>query len=268
MGQRRRFQVGDDDPLDVGALPPPPTQGPVPIGVPEGYTTSRQGGEPSGFSAREGYDVRRKPLYYEGDELGPARWSPDRILDLQRQLIAAGLISPGQRLRLGLLDEVTIDAYYRVLATANRYGVNWISALDRLMGESRTPTGGREGEMMEVDEYGRLTGIGPESQQLPTRTTAPEDLRRVFRAVSIEELGQGLPDNEINAMIQSYNAMEIQRQRQAFAAEGTSSNVVSPPSPEAFAESYGLEHHPEQVEQENFLGGMEDFLGLIGSWNG
>lgn len=280
MPQRRRYQEGDDDSLGVGPPEPPPdpaTRIP-PIGVPDTYRTPTSATTyPGGFSAREGGsatgvgEITRGPLYYEGDELGPAQWSPDRVLDLQRQLIAADLISPGSRLRLGVMDEVTINGYYKLLASANRYGTNWMAALDRMMGESGVPGGGAAGELMEVDEFGNLIGTGPDAvEQLPTRTTAPEDLRRIFRAASIESLGQGLPEGEIEQMIQAYHQVEIQRQRDAYAAEGTSNNVMATPSPEAFMEDAMLKN-PEQraeMEVENTLGAMEDFMGLVGGWQG
>lgn len=270
MPRRRRYQEGDDNPLDIEPPPPPPTQSTrAPIGVPDDYRTPTPASSyPGGFSAREGGsatgvgEVSRGPLYYDGDELKPAQWSPDRVLDLQRQLIAADLISPGTRLRLGVMDDATIDAYYRLLASANRFGSNWMGALDRLMGESQAAQGGAAGQLMEVDEHGNLVGPGA-ADQLPTRTTAPEDLIRVFRQASIEQLGQALPENELDRLVGAYNMMEIERQREAFAAEGTSNNVVSPPSPESFVTETFLRDRPEQVEEENALGAMEDFMGLV-----
>lgn len=263
MALPRKYEGGDDDPLDVGELPPP-TAVHVPIGVPVDYTATTTVEK---FGPRPGYmEAQVKPKYFDGDELLPSQWSPDKILDLQRQLIAANLIPSGARVRLGVMDEITIDAYYKVLATANRYGSDWMMALDKLMGDTQEPGGGAAGQLMEVDEQGNLVPIGA-GKPLPTRTTAPEDLRRVFRAVSIEQLGQGLSPDEIDSMVNSYQALEIQRQREAYAVEGTAKNVVSTPSPEAYAESYGLEQHPEEVKTEAFLGGMEDFLGMVGGWS-
>lgn len=278
MPQRRRYQEGDDNPLDVDPLPPPPDAANriPPIGVPDDWRTPTPASSyPGGFSAREGgtaggfdQQMERGPLYYEGDELLPSQWSPDKVLDLQRQLIAAGLIDPGSRIRLGIMDDETINGYYQLLAQANRYGTNWMGALDRLQSGRGLPGGGTMGQDVEVDEHGNIVGIGGADEQLPTRTTNPADLARVFRGVSIEETGIGFGEDEINRMVQAYNAAEISAQRAAFEAEGTTRNVVSPPSPEAFAEDYAIEEHPEQVEEENFLGAMNDFGALLGGWSG
>lgn len=261
-----RYDGGDDDPLDVG-VPDDPTAIHAPIGVPSDYSVTVDIEKPwlyPGYHSK----VTKKPQYFDGDELMPSQWSPDKILDLQRQLVAAGLVSPGARVRLGVMDETTIDAYYKVLATANRYGSDWTMALDKLMGDTHEPGGGAAGQMMEVDEQGNLVPIGGGAKPLPTHTTAPEDLTRVFRAVSIEQLGKGLSPDELNSMVQAYNGLEIQRQREAYSAEGTTQNVVSPPSPESYAEDYARKKHPGEVETESFLGGMEDFLGMVGSWGG
>lgn len=266
MAAPRRYQEGDDDPLDVGDIPVPPITR-DPIGVPPGFTTPTT---PSDVYRREigGAPRPRAPSYYDGDELIPARWSPDRILDLQRQLVAANLISPGARLRLGVMDETTVDGFYRLLAAANRYGTSWLSVLGRFVGESQVSGAGKEGQLFTVNENGELVPSGPGNEQLPTRTTPREDLEPVFRAAIIDTLGQGWDDARINSMVQAYQQLEIQRQREAFAAEGTSRNVMGTPSPEAFALSYAREADPEQAQTESFLGGMEDFLGLVGQWGG
>lgn len=254
----------EEDPLDVGEIPLPPTQGPSAIGVPPGYRTSemmapapRRPGEVTGEAG--GYRVWRSPLYFDGDELTPSQMSPDQIADLQRQMVAAGLIRPGQRVGVGVWDDTSIDGFYRLLAYANQSGITWQSALKKIQSGSQGA--------FEVDENGNLVPAGGgASTQIPTRTTPSEELTQVFRRAVIDTLGQGWSEEQIASMVSSYQGMEIDRQRQAIAAEGTTQNIEGVPSPEAFAISQAQQADPGRAQAETGLDYLNQFMSLVGKW--
>lgn len=259
-----RYQQ-EDDPLDVGEIPlPPDLTGPVPIGVPPGYKSTkvlrpapRRPGEVTGEAG--GYVVPVRPQYFEGDELMPSQMSPDRIADLQREMVAAGMIRPGARISMGVWDDASVDGYYRLLAYANRGGMTWMAALNKIKASGAG--------FFEVDEQGNLVPVGEEAaDQIPTRTTPPEELRQTFRRAVIDTLGQGWSEDQINSMVSAYNSMEIERQREAISAEGTSRNVVGVPSPEAFIVEQATQTDPGRAQAEQGLDYMNQFMALVGRW--
>lgn len=255
MPRLQRFQE-DDDPLGVGEPEFPTELGTkkAPIGVPDDYTTQ--------YSPlpREVAPVSRPPRYFDGDEFMPVQFSPDKIADLQRQLVAVGLLRPGIRIGVGDWDEPSIDAFYRLLGYANQNGISWKAALNKLSTEGAG--------FSEVDEFGNLVPVGQSAGELvPTRTTPPEELRRVFRTAVIDTLGQGWDEGRIESMVSSYQAMEIQRQQEAFSAEGTSQNIVGIPSPESFAIEQAETAEPGRAQAEQGLDYANQFMDLIGRWS-
>lgn len=247
-----------EDPLDVGDPAEQPIGPTSPIGVPLGYAvpvrTSAQMREAGGSAP-----YMRQPRYYDGDELLPSQWGPDKIADLQRQLVRAGLIRPGTRISVGVWDEASIDGYYKLLASANRNAVTWQGALNRILSQSQGTS--------EVDEFGNLIPVEETgAQQVPTRTTPPEELRSVFRSAVIDTLGQGWDENKINQMVSAYNQLEVQRQQEAYAAEGTSGNVVGVPSPEAYITEQATQANPGRAQAEKSLDYLGQFMSMIGRW--
>lgn len=256
---RRRQEDEEDDssdnPLGVDPLDPYVEEGAV-IGVPPGYEASVDvSSYPFGGPGR----VNRRPIYQDGDELIPANYGPERIGQLQQQLAEIGLLPENARIRFKVWDETSQEAFYRLLAYANQNGLHWTTALNKLQTEN-------EGGFM-VDENGKLVPVGGAgSEPLPTSTTPAEELRPVFRQTVIDVLGQGWDEDQIDAMVQAYQAQEIERQKAAYAAEGTTNNVEQMPSPEAFIMAQAEESDPDRAAAERGLDYTGLFEEVLGGW--
>lgn len=74
--------------------------------------------------------IRREPRYREGDQERPFGWSSERLADLQKRLVAAGLLQGD--FRWGWYDAPTGQAYAQALGSANLRAVDVWDALDQL----------------------------------------------------------------------------------------------------------------------------------------
>lgn len=281
MGVRGRYQpdppAGSDDPLGVGDVPIFTPSDSQPIGVPADYQ-ARPWEDPRTYS----YDSRGRIVpvpqgrrrgsltpvssgkggdeawpYYDGDEFFPGQLSPQAIAQLQRQMAALGLLPPNARFRLGVWDQASQKAYRTLLAYANQQGMSFQQAMAHMEATGMNAT---------VDEFGNLvTGEGQTQEPLPTRTSNPDELKLVFRKAVIDTLGQGWDEGKIDQMVRSYNDLEVKQQRAAYDAELTGGNVVSVPSPEAFAVTQATTQDPAAAQGEEMLGFMDEFQQLVTS---
>lgn len=72
-----------------------------------------------------------QPLYQDGDQWAPASYSdPDRIRDLQTQLVESGLLKTSQ-VHFGIWDQNSAAAYAKVLAQANLQGAPAGTVMDQ-----------------------------------------------------------------------------------------------------------------------------------------
>lgn len=227
----------------------PPTQGgdDAPIGVPEDYTVDVA--EDSPVIARGEVPASTRPVgprYYDGDEWEPARLSPEEVRAIQQAMWDAGLLEPG--FRLGVWDETMASAYRQVLGYANATGISDQQALSVMAAAGPVDT--------------------EQTQPLITQTTNPDDLRRVFRASIISELGQGWDSERIDRMVAAYQQAEVAAQRSAYDLEttGEAGNIVAPPSPEAFAEAEVMRIDPTGVQAQDIVADYAPlFMQLAGS---
>lgn len=268
MPARKRYQPdpggggGSDDPLGVGDLPPYVPAGQE-IGVPPGYTTQA---DISSYSDIFGgpSTVSRRPIYMEGDELLPANYGPDRIADLQKALADVGLLPEGTHFRYKVWDDTTQQAFRSLLAYANQNGLHWTTALNKLQASEAQGGGGYT-----IDEHGNLVPVGDQAQEpLPTHTTPREELEPVFRQAVIDTLGQGWDQGRIDSMVTAYQQEEVARQREAYAAEGTTRNVQEMPSPEAFIAAKAEASDPGRAQAEKGLKYVGMFDDIFGGWEG
>lgn len=216
------------DMIDAGppGSPGGPSSGPSPIGVPEGYRApvrrydpliARYGTSGSGYTTTEA-----APRYMSGDEWKPASLSPQQIAQLQREMIAVGLIGPRTTVRNGVWDEPTREAYKELLGFANSIGTNAETALRRYRGHQIDPeTGEVTGAMGGTVGGGTLAGDVDVTERftpgpLPLETTNPADLRRIFRHAVIDTLGEGWSREKIDELVRAYNWEEIRLQVDAY----------------------------------------------------
>lgn len=189
------------------------------------------------------------PRYFGGDELTPAGWSPDRIADLQRSLIAAGLIPQTASLRVGFWDATSQKGFETLLGYANQTGANWETALTR---------------------YGSTTEQGgPKRAPLTVRTSNPDDLRKVFRQTIIDTLGQGWDTAKIDQMVAAYQGVETSAQTQAYNMADTGGTVVQPPDPSTFASAQARQENPLGAQEHDVIaqgGPLDSFKQMIAGW--
>lgn len=259
---------------------------PQPIGVPQ-YTYDSQGNvvpwaaqiPHTGYEGAGGfkglglsqyeYNTQQAPRYFDGDEWIPAAWSPEKIADLQRSLIAAGLIDLSSTVRIGVYDDVTRSAFGGLLATSNGSGLSWTTAL------------------ASVAAVTAKAGGAPGEASLPVKLSNPDDLKAIFRKVAIDTLGQGYTDDQLNGLVAAYQSQERAAQtsayEQPFAAAasakvgdvvgggatpgGTTTGIVSPTT---FAETQIREQNPALAGAHDILGGVDQFMSIIRSpaWSG
>lgn len=91
-----------------------------PIGVPAGYSAERPAPAPYARDMTQQVPAR----YFDGDDWAPASLPGPRIAELQRQMVAAGLIPRGASYRNGVWDDVSRSAYRQLLGEANGSGLS------------------------------------------------------------------------------------------------------------------------------------------------
>lgn len=245
----------------AGPPPPPAAEGTAgarsPLGVPAGYTVEQP--IPPQFrgvasdvgsnilSPRPGPDTMRMgPRYFSGDELLPASFSPEDIAEIQRDLAAAGLIGPRTRVRVGIWDETTRNAYKNLLETANVYGVSARDALARLA--SAPAVGGGEGE-----------GRAPLRVRLPH----PDEVRQVAMVTARATLGRKLTAEEENAAIAAANAAATRAQTAAYGMAETGGTSVEAPDLRTIAERVIRERAPVEAGAHDLAEVGGDFFDLL-----
>lgn len=243
-----------------------------------GYETRVPGGGLSYRDRRSGQLSPRSthfPQFRDGDQYDIYSFTPQRLSYLQRSLVAAGLLDPEDIEAYGYVGpagtDSTFDAYERAMEFANQAGYDTVDqALISLQsGRYGTGPGGTRGQ-----------AAGSGGGRLPSQISNSDDLRRVFRAAVIDELGRGWDDGRIDAMVNTYQAMERGQVDQAEAiaraaaersevtGEDVSSGTIEGlPDPSTFAVNYARQQDPTGAQATDFLGAANTFFSLLGQWN-
>lgn len=244
------------------AVPESEPELPNPIGVPPDYVVERDKSyshtSPSpdgGRSTRRTRTEKRTytPRYFEGYDWRPASLPPDRIVQLQRALIDAGLIDGNAKIHLGVWDETSRDGYRKLLAFANASGLDEHAALNQWK--------------MTRDQF------GDPAQSLPplqVKLSNPDDLKLVFRKAVMDSLGEGWDETKLDAMVASYQEQERQAQTEAYnlqvanGGEGAAGTVTTPPSPDTFALSQVESEDPTGAQAYKGLHFQNEFFQMLG----
>lgn len=197
------------------------------------------------------------PRYFDGEQFMPASLPPDQIVSLQKALVSAGILQPGQA-QLGVWDQASTAAYEKVLTAANVAGTDWSTALYNWTARHQANP--------------NSDGRAP----LTVKVSNPDDLKLVFRKAVIDTLGQGWDQAKIDQMVNAYQGVETAAQYQQYAATGSGSQtdpgtggtVTAPPSPQAFAETQARKEDPTHAQEHDTLGMVDAFNQLVGKWNG
>ena len=261
------------------------------LGVPEGYAAQRPTyapgrptGRPMAGDVRQ-VDLRNQgptmvaPRYTEANLYEPEGMSPEDIARLQQTLDRTGLFVKGQKYVLGRWDDVSIDAYQRLLEFANRGGYDERQALQR-MGEL-TP-----------DEYDELYGkgayarsssrrvgqvVGGTPEDVPRGTVnqrmSEDDLRYLANRTARKSLGRSLSDDELSRVSGAYSAMlnqATQREAAAIGQAEAGANVTyaSATSPEVFAEQQAQKLDPTAFEARRQVGALRAIGSMLGELGG
>lgn len=220
--------------------PPPPgkaaSAGPKPIGVPDDYSVpggrAPTPGFGRGFGAPSDYQLPpRTPLYFDGDELAPASFSPEKVVALQKAMVTAGLIGPKTKFRLGVWDDTTRGAYTDLLAYANAAGVDDKEALKRYAASGI----GGPGE-----------GAGEGRAPLTIRKSNPADLVAVADTVARATLGRKLRPEESARFAAAFQGTEVSEQTTAYNQAEGGGTMTQGPNAQAFMaerirKEYGVE---------------------------
>lgn len=193
------------------------------------------------------YGVRQDELYMPGDEWAPAN-DPDSIINIQQQMIQAGLLDP-KDVRPGVWDTTCATAYRQVLALANATASTDKTALRWLASH---PTLGSQ----EDQGDGRVYSI-----------TNPEDTKAAYANAALSLTGKG--GGEADQFTSAYQ----QQERDAIAANENAikeggGTTTSAPSLGTAAETYVKEKDPASVIAYGAASRMMEFYNMLDSATG
>lgn len=267
-----------------------------PIGVPDNYVAMRtERVRPQAGSARfgpviddvgalpgRGRQVSRgiQPRYFEGDQFSPAGQSPERIAQIQAQLVAAGLLEEGEYWA-GFWDAATSDAYKSVLGFANQSGLNADETIRRLQETLPDSIKDARARKKAMETFQAPPFIKPDP------ATIAQDVKEAFR----RRLGRDPTPDDLAEMAgvlgsayrEAYE-VEVAAQRAAFDAARRAGETGEPQSvgtfqgvdPIArFQEEFERRYRPElarfesledvRMNQANVFASLRNMSALIGS---
>jgi hypothetical protein len=155
--------------------------------------------------ATESYTV--EPKYFEGDQYRPATQPPEKIAELQRKMIKAGVLEAGFT-AFGIWDEMSSAAYQKILGYANQQGLTDDEIMDQW-----TKYGAANGDPM---------------KKLVVKN--PEDVARTVREAAAKVLGRSLSQAEVDQLVAGYQALDRQQQE----AQAATANQISDQAYENF----------------------------------
>lgn len=257
-----------------GAGAPDPSQYDIPqddevlpshIGVPPGYVATRprtvdwgqERRRPGGgleYSPGRQVDVTVEipPTFEEGTEYAIYRRPPEQIAALQADLVRAGLLDE-ESYRPGFVgggvDDPTLVAVRLVMSYANRAGYT------RLEDAMRAYIAAGYGELDDRDTAARL----------PAPVSNADDLRQVFRAAVIDSLGQGWSQDQIDGLVDVYQAAERRFNAAVAAGEPIDEQIANP---DTFARQQARAADPMGSASQDFLGVGNQLMSMLGGWSG
>lgn len=194
------------------------------------------------------------PKYMDGSEQQIiASLPPEVIAQLQQQMATAGLIGPDTKFRVGLADSATTNAFATVLGYANVNGLDWKSALARLVNTPQvTPAG----------------GSNPSGKPIEQANPADEDA--ALRDAAQKLIGKDPSPEQIQGFRPYYDALTRNAQQQttvgsvgSVGSAAQPSTVLDAPTLDDAAESYLRQNAGLQVQGENLSHVMDALDNLI-----
>lgn len=253
------FDLGGDAPPPAGTTGSTTSSnyiGPAGYQLPDTYTTT---GMTRGLA--DNYETSLSPQYRVGDELTPLKdsWPPERIADIQNQMVAAGLLK-ARNFQLGFWDQPTMSAYRELLGYSNVSGQDSDTTLANFKAT--------------IAKFGdTTTGANRVRQPFISELTDPNTLRDTLDAVSVRTMGRGLTEQEKAHFIDSFRATQEQTQQQKYDMAGDMDTTtgqytgtggsITTPDAESSANAYIKSTNPDAVKEYNYLNAFKAFQGLL-----
>lgn len=194
------------------------------------------------------------PKYRAGEEGRPASWGEERIVELQAQMVDAGVLKSNSYQR-GVWDAASENAYAKLLITSNQAGLD----VDQTLSNYRQV----------IAKYGRPEGAdGAQKQPFVVNRRDPESLKALLGAVSGRIMGGALSPEEMDRFVTSFNQMSEEAQRAEYVATGSGlpggpGGTVTDVDPEAQAAKFLRENRPEDVVRHDVIERFDQFQSLL-----
>ena len=199
--------------------------------------------------------VATPPRYALGDEWTPQTqsWSPERIADMQAQLVDAGLLDPDDYQR-GFWDQESAQAYSQLLGYSNVSGLDSHQTLQRI-GEIKSKYGGTK-------EKGRVR------QPFISELADPAALNDLLDDVAVRRMGRGLTPEEKARFSDSFRGVQEAEQRKAYEMSGSGlpggpGGSVTMPDASSRANEFVTENRPDDVAAYQYLQAFKSFENLL-----
>lgn len=197
------------------------------------------------------------PKYRVGEEGRPAAWGSERIVDLQAQMVDAGVLKPNAYQR-GVWDQASETAYTKLLTTANQSGLD----VDQVLSNYRQV----------IAKYGRPEDQdGAKKQPFVIQRRDPEALKALLGAVSGRIMGGALSPEEMDRFVTTYNGLSDEAQRAAYVASGSGlpggpGGIDQEIDPEAQAAKFLRESRPEDIVRHDVIERFDQFQSLLNKY--
>ena len=196
-----------------------------------------------------------KSRYAQGDEWEPQTqsWSPERVADIQAQLVDAGLLDPDDYQR-GFWDEESAQAYRQLLGYSNVSGLDSHQTLQRI-GEVKA-------------KYGTTDDKAKIREPFIAQLSDPVALSDLLDDVAVRRMGRGLTPEEKNQFSNSFRGLEEAEERKRYEAGGSGlpggpGGTYTEVDPQARAEQYVTETRPDDVAAYQYLQAFKSFENLL-----
>ncbi len=193
------------------------------------------------------------PKYRAGEEGRPASWGSERIVELQAQMVDAGVLKPNSYQR-GIWDTASENAYTKLLITSNQAGLD----VDQTLSNYRQV----------IAKYGKPEGTDAARQPFIIQRRDPEALRALLGNVAGKIMGGPLSPEEEDRFITTFNKLSEDAQRAAYVAAGSGGQggpggIDQEIDPQAQASKFLRESRPEDIVRHDVIERFDQFQSLL-----
>jgi hypothetical protein len=237
-----------------------------PIGVPAGYTAQRYNpGTGTKIPFADGFRPANAgmedtpPRYFDGAEWAPQSMTGPQIAEIQKKLVAAGLIPKGAQYRNGYWDDVSRSAFKLLLAESNASGMAWNQQVEMRMAteEANRPTY-KAPAYLKPDPATTRTGVRKLMQTIIGEDREPTDDEMAQLTSTFERFSRQEYDADVAAERAGFDAVEDMGSSGGGEVQG-----VDPSA--RFEELFRERYQPEITSRRDTAQLAENRTGLLGS---